>query len=93
MQKAGKILGRQNHKIDVVGKTLRKRKMIDNADTLGGSRHAHRDHNGAAGSSLRSHNHGKDGGTWRNRKHRSRRNYTPAHNRKRRKPKPTWTQM
>jgi hypothetical protein len=91
-QKAGKIPGSMPHKngkIDISENTLRKRKTADNADTLSRSLHSRSGDNGAADSTRRRHNHSEDGGTWPNRKRRSRRSYTSAHNRKRRKPKPT----
>jgi hypothetical protein len=75
------------------GSTLRKRKRVDNTDASGSRMRTHKADNRAAGDTLRTHNHSMADGTWRNRKRRSHRNYKPAHNRKRRKPKPAWPQM
>jgi hypothetical protein len=81
-QRAGKTACRRTQK---AGKTSGSM-LHDKIDVLGNTL---RSDNGAAGSTWRRHDHSKDGGTWRNRKRRSRRNYTSAHNRRRRKPKPT----
>jgi hypothetical protein len=70
-QKAGKIPVSMHHKIDILGNTLRKQKMVGNADTL---RSPHSGDNGAARGTRRSHNQSEDGDTWPSRKRRSRRN-------------------
>jgi hypothetical protein len=77
-QKAGKIPGSMRHNIDILGNTPRKRKLVDNADTLSSP---HSGDNGGAGGTRRSHNRGEHGGTWPSHKRRSRRNYASAHNR------------
>jgi hypothetical protein len=55
------------------GRTLRKRKRVDNTDTSDSKMRTHKA-DSTAGGTLHTHNHSMGDGTWRNRKRRSHRN-------------------